>query len=487
MNLINSTLPSIEQLKINYKSSIKETLRKINDTSMGSCFIIKKNEIIGVVTDGDIRRALLKGKKLSSPIFQAMKKKFIYLKNNYSEKKINEIFKSDLKIIPIINNKNNLIDYACNKRFHSIPVSEPSLIGNEINYVLDCLKTGWISSRGKYVELFEKKFSEFIGAKNSISCSSGTTALHLSLKSLGIKENDEVIVPNFTFIAPVNSIIYCGAKPVLVDVDSRTYCMNLDKLKKKINRKTKAIIIVHTYGYPQNIKEIIQLAKKKNIFVIEDCAEAIGSFLNDKHVGIESDAGTFSFFGNKTISTGEGGLIVFKEKKHLQRAKSLRNHAMSEKIKYYHTDIGYNYRITNMQAAVGLAQVEKVKKFIQKKIWIAKMYEKYLIKDKNLILPHTPSNAQHSYWLYTILINNFSQLKRDKLIDALNNKGVEVRKPFFPVHRMKPYKKYAKTENFHTSDKIYKSGICLPSFFSLNLQQIKTISNIINNYVKKNN
>ena len=488
MKLINSELPSIDQLKISPNLSIKNTLKKINETSMGSCFVVKNDKIIGVVTDGDIRRGLLKGKRLNSPISTTMKKKFVFIKDRSLTKKINTIFKSGLKIVPIVKNNNILIDYVCNKRFHSVPISEPSLIGNEVNYVLDCLKTGWISSRGKYIEMFENKFAQFIGSQNTISCSSGTTALHLCLKSLGIKANDEVIVPNFTFIAPINAIIYCGAKPVLVDVDSRNYCLNVESLKNKITKKTKAIIIVHTYGYPFDVKEIKKIIKDKKIFIIEDCAEAIGSYVNGKHVGLSSDAGTFSFFGNKTISTGEGGLIVFKNKMHLKKAISLRNHSMSEKIKYYHTDVGFNYRITNMQAAIGLAQVEKIKKFINKKIQIAKLYEKFLSKNDRIILPQSPHNCQHSYWLYTILIKNYSHKDINKLINALNNKGIEIRQPFFPAHEMKPYKKYKKKkEKFTNSQKIHRSGLCLPSFYSLTYGQIKTISNIINNRVKKYN
>ncbi len=184
MKLINSELPSIDQLKISPDLSIKNTLKKINETSLGSCFVVKSNKIIGVVTDGDIRRGLLKGKRLDSPISKIMKKKFVFIKDRYLTKKINTIFQSDLKIVPIVKNNNILIDYVCNKRFHSIPVSEPSLIGNEVNYVLECLNTGWISSRGKYIEMFENKFAKFIGSKNAISCTSGTTALHLCLKSL---------------------------------------------------------------------------------------------------------------------------------------------------------------------------------------------------------------------------------------------------------------------------------------------------------------
>jgi perosamine synthetase len=242
---------------------------------------------------------------------------------------------------------------------------------------LDCLKTGWISSIGKYVSLFEKKFSQYVKSKNAVAVSSGTTALHLAIVALGIEKGDEVIIPSFTFVAPLNAILYSGATPVLVDINKDNLCIDESKLLKAITKKTKAIIIVHIYGFPLNMKNIKKIAKKYNLLIIEDCAEALGSKIYNKHVGTFGDAGTFSFFGNKTVSTGEGGMIIFKESKNAQKAISLRGHAMSLKEKYWHDDIGYNYRLTNIQAAIGLAQMERIKLFVNKKIWIAKIYRKY--------------------------------------------------------------------------------------------------------------
>jgi perosamine synthetase len=479
----NLVLPSIDKLKIEQNIVIHDALKIINKNSLGICFVVNRNYLLGVVTDGDIRRALIKGVTLKEPISIITNKKFISLKVGFPIEDVYKNLDSNIKVIPIVDKNNILIDFACDKRFHSIVVSEPNLKGNEYRYVLDCLKTGWISSIGKYVSLFEKKFSQYVKSKNAVAVSSGTTALHLATVALGIKKGDEVIIPSFTFVAPLNAILYAGATPVLVDINKDNLCIDESKLLKAITKKTRAIIIVHIYGFPLNMENIKKIAKKYNLLIIEDCAEALGSKIFNKHVGTFGDAGTFSFFGNKTVSTGEGGMIIFKESKNAQKAISLRGHAMSLKEKYWHDDVGYNYRLTNIQAAIGLAQMERIKLFVNKKIWIAKIYRKYLSKNKRIILPLVNKNCTNSYWLYFIRIKGISRAQRNQLILILQNKGIEVRKPFFPLGIMSPYLKYSKKDSNKIAQEVSDTGICLPSHYQINKSDIINISNAINSYL----
>ena len=205
-----------------------------------------------------------------------------------------------------------LVDYASTKHFHQIPIHEPYLNGNELEYISECITTGWVSSQGKYVKKFEEDFSKYVGIDNALAVSNGTVALHLALETFGIGKGDEVIVPNLTFAAPINAIIHSGAKPVIVDVCAQTACLDVHHLEQAISSCTKAIIAVHLYGHPVEMEALVEISRKHNIKIIEDCAEAIGSRYNDRHVGCFGDAATFSFFGNKTITTGEGGMVFLK-------------------------------------------------------------------------------------------------------------------------------------------------------------------------------
>jgi len=367
---------------------------------------------------------------------------------------------------------------------YKIPLVNPMLKNNELKYVSQAVKSGWISSQGKYVAQFEKKFQRFVSSNYSLAVSSGTTALQLALASIGIKKDDEVIVPNLTFASPVNTIVHSGAKPILCDVDLETYCLNEELIRKKITSKTKAIIIVHLYGYPVFMKNIMKLCKRKNIFIIEDCAEALGSYSKNKHVGTFGDIGTFSFFSNKTVTTGEGGMIIFKNKKFYKEAKILRDHGMSKVKKYWHEKIGYNYRMTNLQAAIGVAQMEKVNILIKKKCKMGNIYKKYL-KNLNLIkLPPERKNSKNSYWLYSIRLAGKLINKKEILMKRLEKKGIETRNCFYPINIMPAYKDLKTKDSFKNSKLLSKMTICLPSSCDLNDSQIKNVAKIIKNFVK---
>lgn len=359
-----------------------------------------------------------------------------------------------------------------------IPICEPLLIGNEKKYVLDCLKTNWISSAGNYISRFERAFSRYCGAKYGIACSSGTTALHLAVVACDITKGDEVIIPTFTMIATANAVTYTGAKVVLVDAESRTYNIDVDRIEEKITPRTKAIIVVHTYGHPADMDKILDIAKRHNLYVIEDAAEAHGAEYKGRKVGSLGDAGCFSFYGNKIITTGEGGMVITNNKKIAQRAAYLRDHTFSKERHFWHKELGFNYRMTNLQAAVGLAQVGRITEFVKMKINIAKYYNLLLKDIKGIALPPDTADIKNVYWLYSILIERDFGINRDRLRQGLAEEGIETRAFFIPMHLQPVYCK-GNQGKFPVSEELCRKGLCLPSAVTLKKSDIEYIVEMI--------
>lgn len=364
-----------------------------------------------------------------------------------------------------------------------IPVAEPLLGEKELENVIEAVKSGWISSKGKFIPEFEENFAKYCNCKYSVATSSGTTALHLALTTLGISRDDEVIVPDFTFIATANAVIYCNAKPIFVDSHPEYWCINPDKIEKKITKNTKAIIPVHLYGHPCDMGSIMEIAKKYGLYVIEDAAESLGAEYKGKKVGSFGDISCFSFYGNKIITTGEGGMCVTDKKELAEKMRILRDHGMNPNKKFWHDVIGFSYRMTNMQAAVGLAQLTKIEKFIKKKRQIAKWYEDGLYelvkKGKIKLHPETPW-AKCIYWMYSILIEDEYTITRDTLMKKLEEKGVETRKFFYPIHTLPPYRLNKK---FKISEDLSKRGINLPTSVKLDKDTTNTIIRNIDNII----
>lgn len=356
-----------------------------------------------------------------------------------------------------------------------IPVSEPLLIGNEKKYLLDCLKTNWISSAGSYVPKFERAFSRYCRVKYGIACSSGTAALHLALVACGITKGDEVIIPTFTMISTANAVTYTGAKVILVDVEPRTYNIDVDKIEEKITSRTKAIIIVHIYGHPADMDKILDIAKKYKLYVIEDAAEAHGAEYKGKKVGGIGDVGCFSFYGNKIITTGEGGMVITNNKKIAERAAYLRDHTFSKERHFWHKELGFNYRMTNLQAAVGVAQVEKIKELIKMKINIAKYYNSLLKGIAGITLPPNTRGIKNVYWLYSILIERDFAISRDRFRQSLAGQGIETRAFFIPIHLQPIYYKKHNRDKFFVAEELCRKGVCLPSGLTLKKSDIKYI------------
>ncbi|MDB0053306.1 DegT/DnrJ/EryC1/StrS family aminotransferase [Alphaproteobacteria bacterium] len=360
-----------------------------------------------------------------------------------------------------------------------IPVYVPKLSGNEKRYVNECLDTTWISSKGKFISKFEEKFSKFLNVDYSTSVSNGTVALHLALATLGIGKGDEVIVPTLTYIASVNAIAYVGAEPVFADSHSKTWNIDPSKLLELITPKTKAIMVVHLYGNSCDMDNILKICQERNIFIIEDAAEAFGTKYNNKYIGTFGDVATFSFFGNKTITTGEGGMLVTNNKLLIEKANHLKNQGVSSNKEYWHDVIGFNYRMTNICAAIGLAQLERAKQILSKKRVIFNWYLEYL-KGTDIQFQKLYSLSISSYWMVAVLAS--TKAKKDGLRNYLKSNGVETRPMFFPVHKMPAF--YS-ASSFPVAEQLSRRGLYLPSYPGLSKTDVEIICNLIIDYLNK--
>jgi perosamine synthetase len=346
-----------------------------------------------------------------------------------------------------------------------IPVAQPTLNGNEKKYVMDCLDTNWISSVGKYITAFEESFAQFCGVKHAIATNNGTTALHLALVALDLQQGDEVIVPTVTYIATANAVHYCGATPVLADVHAAT--MNIDPvdIERKITSKTRGIIPVHLYGHPAEMEVINAIAKKHGLWVVEDAAEAHGAEVSGRKVGTMGTCATFSFFGNKIITTGEGGMVTTNDDALATKLRLLRGQGMDLARRYWFPVVGYNYRMTNIQAAIGLAQMETIEKSIADRAQIAAWYDEALNEARDqIILPKGVESVKQVYWMYNIFLREGDQHRRDSVMRALDEKGIETRPVFYPMHVLPPYKE---DTAYPVADLWAQRGINLPTYQAL--------------------
>ncbi len=361
-----------------------------------------------------------------------------------------------------------------------IPISQPNITQKEIDYVTDAVKSGWVSSLGEYINKFEDGFAKFCDTKYALTASNGTTALHLVLASLGIGKDDEVIVPDLTFIATANAVNYTGAQVILVDVDEDTLCISPNAIKKAITDKTKAIIPVHLYGHPANMDEINKIAKEYNLFVIEDAAEAHGAEINGKKVGSMSTAAIFSFYGNKIMTSGEGGMITTDDEELYKKMAYLRDHGMSKEKRYWHTEVAYNYRMTNLQAALGVAQLERIDELLAKKQDIFAWYKDGLKEIPNIKLNSQRDGYKNVYWMVCLELNNFDESQRDQFIIKLKEKNIDSRPYFYPISDMPVYYK----ANTPITHKVYQKGINLPSYFDIRKEDVDTVCNTIRELLK---
>lgn len=472
---------SLESLLVTLPVTFQDALEAIQENAFGIVFFVNNDrQLIGVFTDGDARRALLAGATLSSLITE---------QSNYFNKsphsllfdcdlsEIWNLLEQNLRCIPLLDATNRIVDFSTRERIRRISVLEPDIGEQEISNVLECVTSGWISSQGRFIREFEKVFSDYLGGGYAIAVANGTVALQLGLTSLGIGRGDEVIVPNFTFGASINAIIHAGATPVLADVDYDTWTLDLEELSKLITPQTKAIMPVHLYGQPARIDEIKAIALEKGLFVIEDCAEALGATYKTRRVGLDGDCTCFSFFANKTITTGEGGMVVFKDAKLAERARILRDHGMSPQKRYWHDYPGFNFRMTNMQAAIGVAQMDRIEDFITRRKVVFQTYDALLQGRHNISLLPKNSWSENSYWLYTMILNGYENDTRDQLITQLGYRGIDARPGFYPMHLMDPYREFANGK-YPVSSYLSVNSISLPSSPGLSNEEIHHIVEI---------
>lgn len=351
----------------------------------------------------------------------------------------------------------------------TIPIYQPDLSGNERRYVLDCVDSGWVSSIGKYTNQFEQMLCDYTGSTHAAAVSNGTVALHLALHCLDIGPGDEVIVPSFTYIASVNTIAQTGAVPVFVDSRPGDWLIDLDDVRAKITPRTKAIMAVHLYGSVCDMPALVSLAAEKGLKVVEDCAEALGSTLHGTHVGLFGDVGTFSFFGNKTVTTGEGGMVVTRDEALAARMRKVKGQGQSLERRYWHDEIGFNYRMTNICAAIGVAQMERIDPILERKRQIAQLYRAELTGGP-FEFQRPIDGVVSSDWLVSLLLP--AGTDRDEVMKRLAERGVDSRPVFYCAHHMPMYR----TGGSHpVAEDIAARGISLPSYPGLTDEQVVSI------------
>lgn len=342
-----------------------------------------------------------------------------------------------------------------------ISVAQPKLAGNERKYVLDCLDTNWISSNGKYIAAFEEAFAKFCGVKHAVAANNGTTALHLALVALGLQPGDEVIIPTVTYIATANAVRYCGATPVLADVCADT--MNIDPadIERRITPKTRGIIPVHLYGHPADMDALAAVAKRHGLWLLEDAAEAHGAEVGGRRVGALGECATFSFFGNKIVTTGEGGMVTTNDDELAKKLRLYRGQGVDPERRYWFPVVGYNYRMTNIQAAIGLAQMETIDAALAERQSLARLYDEALAPLRNqLVLPSTRPGTHHVFWMYTVFLREGDEARRDAVMKALDADGIETRPVFHPMHVLPPYRE---ANVYPVADTWAQRGINLPT------------------------
>ena len=358
---------------------------------------------------------------------------------------------------------------------NNIPVNQPLLNGNEEKYLIECIRTGWISSEGPFIKKFEDNFSARVQRNYGIAVSNGSVALDIAIKALGIGETDEIILPTFTIISCAAAIVRSGATPVLVDSDSKTWNIDINQIESKITSRTKAIMVVHIYGLPVDMNRILELARKYNLKIIEDAAEMHGQTYYNLPCGSFGDISIFSFYPNKHITTGEGGMLVTNDNELHLKCKSLRNLCFNDERRFVHHELGWNFRMTNLQAALGVAQLERLDEFVIKKRKIGEIYNNRFRNIKGLKLPLEQTEyAKNIYWVYAIVISEEIQINAIEMMALLAKKGIGTRPFFYPMHLQPVFIKLGlfKNQNYPVSEYISDKGFYLPSGLAITEDEI---------------
>jgi perosamine synthetase len=465
--------------------SIIDANKILENANLDMLFVLDGKKLVGCLTAGDIRRSLIAGTSSANAVTKAMKTDFSFVTLDSSPTEIHNSFTAGVNLVPVLDNYGNLIDLLKRDSHTFIPLSEPNIGPLEKQLVNETLDSNWISSTGNFVSEFETRFGEYIGSPNCVTVSNGTVGLVLALKALGVGYGDEVIVPSLTFGATANAVLQVGARPIFVDVDCETWCLDNRLIESSITQHTKAIMPVHLYGHSADIDGLKEVIGSRNILIIEDAAEAIGTKYKGQLVGSMCDAAVFSFFANKTITTGEGGMVAFKSSEIATKARRMRSHGFSPERRYEHDIWGTNFRLTNMQAALGVAQLERVDSLIEKKKLIAKWYQNTFdqLGIEGVDLPPNMGWNESTFWLYTILLPN--AIKPAELVAYLQLNRIESRRVFAPLHRQEYFLNYSSEKDFSNTENIYGRGISLPSSTNLEKKHIEKVCYAIHEFITK--
>ncbi|MEZ4720759.1 MAG: aminotransferase class I/II-fold pyridoxal phosphate-dependent enzyme [Flavobacteriales bacterium] len=461
---------------------MRDVLIAINSVPAGIAFMIDNDEVLnGIVTDGDFRRLLLGGKTLDEKLTKDDLGDFVFAKKGESIQELLHKSSRKVRIIPIVDEQMHLVDFfQYEHRVRMIPVAEPDLRGKEFEYLSDAFLSTWISSAGKYINDLESGFSSYCETKHGIAVSNGTVALHLALVALGIGEGDEVIVPDLTFAATINTVLHANATPVIVDIDESSWCIDPVEIEKAIGPKTKAIIPVHLYGQPCDMDAIMSIARKHNLYVIEDAAEAHGARYKGHPVGSFGDIACFSFFGNKIITTGEGGMCLTNSDALNDRMRTLRDHGMNKQKKYWHDEVGFNYRMTNLQAAIGCAQLERIDKILDDRKGIEQSYRQLLSSFNFVRWQEDIADRDRVTWLVCATVDHGI---RELVMNTLRNNGVDVRPFFYPLSEMDIYKPYILSNKVSSS--VAYQGISLPTINNIDFDTVKKAFSLIQEHLSQ--
>lgn len=464
----------IRSISVSDDTTIREAMQAIDRGGLGLALVVDRDQrMVGIVTDGDLRRALLAGMGLESPVADIERPTAKTARVGTAAVDIASMFSDPVRVVPLLDADGRVRDLAIFDQRVRVPVTAPHLGEQELLNVTDCILSGWVSSGGHYVSRFEEEFARFCGVGQAIAVCNGTAALHLALAALGIGPGDEVIVPTLTFIATANAVTYTGATPVFIDSEPETWNLDPAQLERAITPRTRAILVVHLYGQPAQMEPIQKVASRHGLPVIEDAAEAHGATIGDRVVGGIGDVGTFSFFGNKIVTTGEGGMVVTNRENLGLLARQMRDHGMSTR-RYWHEIIGFNYRMTNLQAAVGVAQLERIDEILAAKRRIASDYDEVFRDNSAITRPPSTDWAENVFWLYTILIDfDAFGTTRDQATEKLDALEIETRPAFIPLHQQPPYRS---DDHFPVAERISSCGISLPSAPNLTRAEVSRIA-----------
>jgi perosamine synthetase len=465
-------------------STLRQVLERLNTGVQGVILMVDDDgRMRGLFTDGDARRALLAGVALDESAQPHMNRRFTAGSAKASRQENLKLLTEKIRHLPVLDAAGRPVDLISWAELWRLPIMEPSLGGNELKYVSDCIASNWISSQGKYVTSFEDAFRDYVGSPNALCVSSGTTALHLALAALDIGHGDEVIMPDLTFAATANVVIHQGGIPVLADVSRDTWTLDPAGIESKITDRTRAIMPVHLYGHPCDMDPILALAAKHGLKIIEDCAESFGACYKGRQTGTMGDVGCFSFFANKVITTGEGGMVTTADPALHRKMAILRDHGMSKEKRYWHLYPGYNYRMTNLQAAVGLAQMERIHTFLDHRAHVVARYNEHLSHLRGILLPPCAPWAHNIYWLYSIVIDEAQAgITRGELAAKLAERGIETRPFFYPMHVQPPYLAFAK-DTYPVTDWLSDRGLSLPTANDIPLEDVDRVCNAIEEIV----